>query len=192
MGQSESATVTPQDVVGEVEEEASTLAPISVQYGPNIVGKLLGYDERTEKLAQAANQLYDAISRPSNENKRKAQILVNDVHSAGMDHGRQTVSLSEIEREMMDDIEYKAFLHKKTYGIRNKNDVDRKFNLSNMESVCKDFRLQIEQCLQNKEQLDSATNEEMPYYDRTFASLNCSKQMDLYNNCVTRKLSKLY
>ncbi len=106
-----------------------------------------------------------------------------------MEDGRATVSLSEIERDMMDDIEYKAFLHKKTYGIRNMDDVDKKFNLSNMDSVCMDFKAKIEECLQNK---NASNHKTMPYYDETFASLNCSKQMDLYNNCVTRKLSALY
>merc|ERR1712154_759004 len=190
MGSSGSSVVEPHDVVGDTEQPQPELPLVSVQYGPNIVGKLLGYDERTEKLSEAAHQLFNAVSRPSNQNKKKAQILVNDVHSTGMEHGRATVSLSEIERDMMDDIEYKAFLHKKTYGIRSMDDVDKKFNLSNMDTVCREFKAQIEECLENKN--DNKTNQTMPYYESTFSSLNCSKQMDLYNNCVTRKLSGLY
>ena len=113
--------------------------------------------------------------------------MVNDVHSRGMDEGRATVSLAEIERDMMDDIEYKAFLHKKTYGVRDMNDADKKFNLENMDSVCSNFKTQIEQCLNNKND-----QELMPYYDKAFSSLNCRNQMDLYNNCVSSKLSGLY
>eukprot|EP01084_Bolivina_argentea_P015846 29681_1 len=176
MGSNESSIVEPHDVVGEVKEEEPSDPPISVQYGPNIVGKLLGYDERTESLSQAAHQLFDAVSRPSNYNKKKAQILMDEVHSKGMEDGKSMVSMAEIENDMIDDIEYKTFLHKKEYGIRDMNDVDKKFNLSNMDTVCKDFRLQIEQCLQNKN--DDSKQQKMPYYDDTFASLNCSKQMD--------------
>merc|ERR1712154_321166 len=191
MGSSESTSaIEPTDVVGEVETPQPETEAITVQYGPNIVGKWLGYDERLDNLSQAAHQLFDAVSRPSNQNKKKAQILVNDVHSTGIEHGRATVSLSGIERDMMDDIEYKAFLHKKTYGIRSMDDVDKKFNLSNMDTVCREFKAQIEECLENKN--DNKTNQTMPYYESTFSSLNCSKQMDLYNNCVTRKLSGLY
>mmetsp|Transcript_66463 Transcript_66463/g.105643 ORF Transcript_66463/g.105643 Transcript_66463/m.105643 type:complete len:188 (+) Transcript_66463:26-589(+) len=184
-GGSTENTIQPTDVVGEVAKEEHD--PISVQYGPNIVGLLLGYDERTERLSQAAHQLFDAISRPSNQNKQKAQILVHDVHSDGMEHGRQTVSLSEIERDLMDDVEYKAFLHKKTYGIRSMDDVDKRFNLGEMDSVCNDFKMQVEQCLAQESNQPS-----MPYYDPTYASLDCSQQMQMYNNCVTRKLSGLY
>ena len=121
--------------------------------------------------------------------------MVNDVHSRGMDEGRATVSLSEIERDMMDDIEYKAYSHKKTYGVRNMDDADKKFNLEDMDSVCNNFKTQIEQCLaQNRNNTKNKNNNQqlMPYYDQAFSSLNCTKQMDLYNNCVSSKLSGLY
>ncbi len=76
MGSSESSPVKPHDIVGEVkEEQAPQLPPISVQYGPNIVGKLLGYDQKTENLSQAAHELYDAVSRPSNQNKKKVKFI---------------------------------------------------------------------------------------------------------------------
>merc|ERR1712129_192529 len=117
--------------------------------------------------------IYGAVTRPSNQNKKKAQILVSDVHATGMEHGRQTISLAEIEKDMMDDIEYKAYLHKKTYGVRNMKDVDRKFSLATMDSVCNDCRLELEQCLKDKQQQQTNDNNNassMPYYDATFSS----------------------
>ena len=75
MGSSGSTTaVEPTDVVGEVESPPEPEPPISVQYGPNIIGQLLGYDERTEQLSQSAHQLYEIISRPSNRNKSKVNL----------------------------------------------------------------------------------------------------------------------
>ena len=115
---------------------------------------------------------------------------MNDVHSTGIEHGRQTISLAEIEKDMIDDIEYKAYLHKKTYGVRTMQDVDRKFSLSQMDTVCNDFRIQLEECL--KENRLNGSESSMPYYDQTFSSLNCSKQMDAYKHCVDSKLSALY
>ena len=105
-----------------------------------------------------------------------------------MEEGRATLSLSEIERDMMDDIEYKVYLHKKNYGIRDMNDVDKKFNLENMNSVCDNFKQQIANCLANKDN----DNNSLPYYDDTFSSLNCMKEINLYNNCISSKLSGLY
>ena len=98
----------------------------------------------------------------------------------------ELVGLSEIERDMIDDIEYKVYLHKQTW-IRDVNDADKKFNLENMDSVCDTFKKQIEDCLAHKN-----NNKSLPYYDDTFSALNCTEQMDLYNNCVSRKLSGLY
>eukprot|EP00485_Elphidium_margaritaceum_P008340 CAMPEP_0202690206 /NCGR_PEP_ID=MMETSP1385-20130828/5267_1 /ASSEMBLY_ACC=CAM_ASM_000861 /TAXON_ID=933848 /ORGANISM="Elphidium margaritaceum" /LENGTH=187 /DNA_ID=CAMNT_0049345441 /DNA_START=44 /DNA_END=607 /DNA_ORIENTATION=- len=187
MGANESSVIEPSDVVGEREPE-STETSVTVQYGPNIVGQLLGYDQRTEELSHAAHTLFEAVSRPSNDNKQKAQILMSDVHSAAVEQGRATVSLAEIERDLMDDVEYKAFLHKKTYGVRSMEDVDKKFNLEDMDSVCLEYKQQIEDCLQQKENNASST----PYYNASFSSLNCTKQMDLYNNCISRRLSALY
>eukprot|EP00486_Rosalina_sp_Unknown_P016282 CAMPEP_0201582050 /NCGR_PEP_ID=MMETSP0190_2-20130828/79401_1 /ASSEMBLY_ACC=CAM_ASM_000263 /TAXON_ID=37353 /ORGANISM="Rosalina sp." /LENGTH=166 /DNA_ID=CAMNT_0048021203 /DNA_START=21 /DNA_END=522 /DNA_ORIENTATION=+ len=164
MGSGESTAIEPQDVVGEAFEEEEDASPIQVQYGPNIVGQLLGYDQRTRDLSQAAHTLYEAISKPSNQNRHKAQILVSDVHSRGMEEGRATVSLSEIERDMMDDVDYKVYLHKKTYGVRDINDVDKKFNLEEMDSVCDNFKKQIENCLAQKKNDNNA----LPYYDQLF------------------------
>ena len=72
MGANESTeSIEPTDVVGEVEPQQPEPEAISVQYGPNIVGQWLGYDERLENLSQAAHQLYDAVSRPSNQSRKK-------------------------------------------------------------------------------------------------------------------------
>ena len=71
-GQSSSAIETT-DVVGEVEQKEEE-SVIQVTYGPNIVGQLLGYDLRTEQLSQAAHQIFDVITRPSNQNKKKVEI----------------------------------------------------------------------------------------------------------------------
>ena len=107
-----------------------------------------------------------------------------------MEHGRETVNLAEIEKDMMDDIMYKTYLHKQTYGIRDKSDVDKKFNLENMDSVCNELKSAITDCLQNR---NTDTNRStMPYYDEAFSSLNCATEMDAYNNCVSGRLSGLY
>lgn len=191
MGSTQSS-LEPKDIVGEQEQDNTfddTLQTIQVQYGPNIVGQLLGYDQETRNLSQAAHTLYQAISKPSNQNKHKAQILLNDIHSNGIEQGRSSVSLSEIERDFIDDIEYKVFLHKKTYGIRDINDVDKKFNLQNMDSVCNNFKQQIENCLRDNTDNNTLS---IPYYNHTFSALNCGKEMDLYNNCVSNKLSGIY
>ena len=75
----EESTSSPAANDVEQEEAAST---ISVTYGPNIVGQLLGYDERTETLSLAAEQLFDAISRPSKNNTKKVGFFVHlYVHS---------------------------------------------------------------------------------------------------------------
>ena len=68
----EESTSSPEANDVEQEEAAST---ISVTYGPNIVGQLLGYDERTETLSLAAEQLFDAISRPSKNNTKKVGFI---------------------------------------------------------------------------------------------------------------------
>ena len=115
---------------------------------------------------------------------------MNEVHSTGMEHGRETVNLAEIEKDMMDDIMYKTYLHQQTYGIQDQSDVGKKFNLENMDSVCSEFRTAITDCLQNRN-ADSHRSS-MPYYDEAFSSLNCSRQMDAYNNCVSGRLSGLY
>ena len=75
MGAGES-TDASQVAVSDVEQQQDVSA-ISVTYGPNIVGQLLGYDERTETLSLAAEQLYDAISRPSKNNTKKVVFYFN-------------------------------------------------------------------------------------------------------------------
>ena len=103
---------------------------------------------------------------------------------------REPINLDEIERDMMEEIDYKTYLHKKTYGIRSMDDVDKKFNLSNMDAVCTEFRAQIEQCL--KDRNEGTKREGIPYYDDTFSALNCLKEMNSFNDCVSGKLSGLY
>merc|ERR1719295_980408 len=184
MGSSESSE--PQDIVGEVEQPEPEPA-ISVQYGPNIVGLLLGYDERTDALAQTAAQIYDRTSRPSNQNQKKAQLLVGELMEGVK---REPINLDEIEREMMDEVPYKAYLHKRTYGVRSMDDAQSKFSLATMDTVCGEFKARIEACLDG--QGEAEEKDTMPYYNDTFSALNCTKEMDLYNDCVSGKLSGLY
>ena len=89
-------------------EEQEETSPIQIQYGPNIVGQLIGYINE-HRIYHWLHNLYQAISAPSNESKHKvklvfiivlcycfvdivaliqAQILVNNIHSRGMDEGR--------------------------------------------------------------------------------------------------------
>ena len=75
MGSSESTPVEPQDVVGEPYEAEEETSTVYVQYGPNIIGKLIGYDQRTQDLSLAAHNLNQAISTPSNESKHKVNFF---------------------------------------------------------------------------------------------------------------------
>ena len=103
---------------------------------------------------------------------------------------REPINLDEIEREMMDEVAYKAYLHKRTYGVRSMEDADRKFSLSSMDHVCGEFKARIEGCLDGKG--EEQGKHTMPYYNDTFSALNCTKEMDLYHDCVSGKLSGLY
>lgn len=66
MGQSESSQNLSEN--NDLEAKPQHEAAISVTYGPNIIGKIFGYDENAEILAKAANNIYQQIKRPKSTN----------------------------------------------------------------------------------------------------------------------------
>ena len=102
--------------------------------------------------------------------------------------------MSEIERDLMDDIKYRILRHQKKYGINTIEDTQHTFDLTEMERICIDLNQNVENCFNNNNNNSNIenNNELMPYYDNRFNALNCANEMDKYKDCIDRRARALH
>src|SRR5690242_3402205 len=87
---------------------------------------------------------------------------------------------------MMDDINYRLYLHKKKYGYYNYDNIND-IILSN--SNCSHQKNDILQCFENNNNKNN--NERIPYYNEKYSKLQCINEMNNYQQCIQFKLNEI-
>ncbi|ETO36509.1 hypothetical protein RFI_00550 [Reticulomyxa filosa] len=192
---SSSSVIITNDIVSVAktsgEESYSNEDVIQITYGPNIAARLLGYDEQTRELTEAAETIYNHVIHPSNRNQAKLVlpqsllIIQKNKHQMNLSSnsmifffkkkadeilGELTESAFEQGRAVMDLSEFESNLitdiDNRVFAHKEKYGTNEKLDKLDIDNICREQYTNVAGCLAETSLLQDGKTTPKPFYDK--------------------------